>query len=533
MTTTWHEWVGIGMSDRVPWHVAFDDTDSLQGMCTTYVGAVIAWTLVAAGARLIDFPRLIRHNPNVPKKTRGNGGVVLSALVPRPLVPSLERHVLHLLEKNAHLSQGANPGLIFLKGCVPTDVTEITTLVTRIGCELVSRDEIEATLERVKDVFSVDLSYHSWGTGDGLVGAFGALMQPLQGRNYTFELLTYRPLVHVQHSRDLSSFNVVKQLSSDFPTTIMNIDPNHQKVLIFPHGPDPVICGIRGTNLEDLIKFWLRLRNTTPLETMMLFRTNQHLDPHVNAFLSLHPRGKPLSRVVPHEVFVSTVVIASDSVTLPGRHVVILARQSRHEDERTITSVNDTTRYCWLAAYEPTKEFRTKVRQLTTGDVIRVIGSVRQVSPSILKKWQPLLKATDFPRDVDWSKVSITINLEEFKVLKLAQKIRFVNPTCPNCGKTLTSAGKSKGFKCKRCHAKFPSLAAITRHVPRSLVEGATYQVPPLALRHVNKPKGVHFFKPPECPRLPDPEWTSVVHRYLDALERLGGCGSLNQRTIQ
>jgi len=57
--------------------VAVDDTDSRErGMCTTYVGARLAERLDAAGGR-VRRRLLVRLNPAVKHKTRGNAAVAL------------------------------------------------------------------------------------------------------------------------------------------------------------------------------------------------------------------------------------------------------------------------------------------------------------------------------------------------------------------------------------------------------------------------------------------------------------------------
>src|SRR5437879_7165543 len=56
--------------------IGIDDTDSLQGMCTTYLATEIVRDLTQE-FDLIGFPRLVRLNPNIPWKTRGNGAVCL------------------------------------------------------------------------------------------------------------------------------------------------------------------------------------------------------------------------------------------------------------------------------------------------------------------------------------------------------------------------------------------------------------------------------------------------------------------------
>jgi len=58
--------------------IGIDDTDSPRGMCTTYLGAVLGKRLARAGITVRE-ARLVRLNPNVPWKTRGNAAVCLIA----------------------------------------------------------------------------------------------------------------------------------------------------------------------------------------------------------------------------------------------------------------------------------------------------------------------------------------------------------------------------------------------------------------------------------------------------------------------
>ena len=54
-------------------HIGMDDTDSVEGGCTTWLATEVIKEL--SDFDLIDCPRLVRLNPNVPWKTRGNGAV--------------------------------------------------------------------------------------------------------------------------------------------------------------------------------------------------------------------------------------------------------------------------------------------------------------------------------------------------------------------------------------------------------------------------------------------------------------------------
>ena len=61
-------------------YIGIDDTDSPDGMCTTYLASQIINKFEDKGIKLQDYPRLIRLNPFARFKTRGNGGVSLKIL---------------------------------------------------------------------------------------------------------------------------------------------------------------------------------------------------------------------------------------------------------------------------------------------------------------------------------------------------------------------------------------------------------------------------------------------------------------------
>ena len=59
----------------IPIHIGIDDTDSVSGMCTTYLASELI--LEFNECDVIGYPRLVRLNPNIPWKTRGNGAICL------------------------------------------------------------------------------------------------------------------------------------------------------------------------------------------------------------------------------------------------------------------------------------------------------------------------------------------------------------------------------------------------------------------------------------------------------------------------
>ncbi|MCA1916177.1 MAG: tRNA(Ile2) 2-agmatinylcytidine synthetase, partial [Methanospirillum hungatei] len=56
--------------------IGLDDTDAPDGMCTTWLGAVLATLLEKSGMKVFS-SRLVRLNPTIPYKTRGNAAISL------------------------------------------------------------------------------------------------------------------------------------------------------------------------------------------------------------------------------------------------------------------------------------------------------------------------------------------------------------------------------------------------------------------------------------------------------------------------
>ncbi|MCY0883717.1 MAG: tRNA(Ile2) 2-agmatinylcytidine synthetase TiaS, partial [Acidianus infernus] len=57
--------------------IGIDDHDSPNRGCTTHFATNLIKILYKNGIKLLDFPYLIRLNPNIPWKTRGNAAIKL------------------------------------------------------------------------------------------------------------------------------------------------------------------------------------------------------------------------------------------------------------------------------------------------------------------------------------------------------------------------------------------------------------------------------------------------------------------------
>ena len=104
-------------------HIGIDDTDSLDGRCTTHLTYnIVRHILKNRLGDFIDYPLLIRLNPNVPWKTRGNGAVCLRLRThdPRKIV----EHVTKYVQKESAIDSGANPGVVILTSRTVPDMVQ-------------------------------------------------------------------------------------------------------------------------------------------------------------------------------------------------------------------------------------------------------------------------------------------------------------------------------------------------------------------------------------------------------------------------
>ncbi len=97
-------------------HIGLDDTDSTRKGCTTYVAALLVEKLEKLNVKFLDYPNLIRLNPNVPWKTRGNGALCLRIKHDAGLEDQIKETAVSLVEEQSDLSfRGTDPGIVFFK----------------------------------------------------------------------------------------------------------------------------------------------------------------------------------------------------------------------------------------------------------------------------------------------------------------------------------------------------------------------------------------------------------------------------------
>ena len=422
--------------------VAFDDTDSLESMCTTFLATEVVKALGVYD--LIGLPRLVRLNPAVPWKTRGNGALCLNFGVGkgecqmvgeidgrpvysyRRMYEEADRDlVLEVAGKVvggwSRVGEGASPGLVV------SQVKPAQRLYWEAVRGIVRKEDTLRELQRI----SADMV--GWEGGRGIIGASAAMAWRPMDR--TYEIITYRQRERWGTPRELDDASV-RDMDLNFPSTFNNFDHRTGRRAISPHTPCPVLFGVRGDDPRQLMSAVFSLRSEPPASWLM-FLSNQGTDDHLIRAIP----GQP-DRSYDFEC-----VVAGRPRTIEGGHVIVQVR--------TPKGMLD------CAAYEPTKEFREVVRSLRPGDRLRAFGELRSE-----------------PR---------TLNLEKLQVLELAPEERKVaNPRCPVCGGGTKSQGSAGGFRCKRCSAKTSAPPAM-EEVPRHIVPG-WYEPPVCARRHLGKP---------------------------------------------
>jgi tRNA(Ile2)-agmatinylcytidine synthase len=417
-------------------HIGLDDTDSTRRGCTTYVAALLVEKLQKLGVNFIDYPNLIRLNPNVPWKTRGNGALCLRIVCDEDLAIQVKEAVVRTVEENADLEcEGTEPGVVFLeKARIPKELKDfaedaITGIVT-----------LRRAFGILKKLGGEAIGFKN---GRGMIGGLAAIGETLQG-DFTYEILAYRTPENRGSKRKVDEASIFEMERATKPYTFNNIDPEKRRVIITPRGPDPILLGIRGESPEIVKRAFETVKLLEPVERWLIFRTNQGTDAHLR-------RISNLNQTEPYSPIVARGTVATQPRMISGRHVIF--------------SIEDATARVDCAAYEPTGTLRKAAYNLVPGDCVEVSGGVR--APS---KNRPS-----------------TVNLEKLRVLRLVPKMIYCNPFCLECGDRLKSMGRSKGFRCEKCGARYNDLTKVEVKLKRAIRKGL-FMTSARSQRHLTKP---------------------------------------------
>jgi len=420
-----------------------DDTDSPRTGCTTYVASLLVEKLHNIGVSFVDYPNLVRLNPNVPWKTRGNGSLSLRFKCDEDQVEEIKEIVVDVVEKNSDLEySGTEPGVVFFAGkIIPEELAAFA-------------EQAIQGIVKLKDAMRLVESFKAeaigFKSGRGIIGALAAVGETLAG-DHTYELITYRTRANRGTERLVDAESVFKMNEETQPLTFNNVDRETKRILIAPRGPDPILYGIRGQTPSIVRKAHSMVHSFEPVERWTIFRTNHGTDAHLGKAASIR-------EIRAYHPVVVEGKVAKPPRIIPRRHVVF--------------AISDAAGQVDCAAYEPTGDLRKRAAELIVGDVVEAYGGVRPAS----------------------DRRPATINLEKLRVIALAKKLLFSNPVCPECGRRMESMGAGKGFRCDRCGFRSDEIKKQAVEVRRNLKE-MLYVTSPRSQRHLTKPLSRYGFE--------------------------------------
>jgi len=416
------------MQNETILHIGIDDTDSPKGMCTTFLCYEIVKFLEKQEIQFMDFPYLIRFNPNIPWKTRGNGAVRLMIRTKNP--KKIKNKIIQFVENYSDTKNGANPGLVFFQNKeIPLTFQKFSKLAL---WKLIGRKEAK------QFVSENNIESFYLGNGQGLVGAISAVGYEFS--DHTFELLSYRKKPQFGKKRHID-LNSIKEMQSIVPETFSSYDKDNKRVLITPHGPDPVFYGIRGETVKSVVKASTIVNIDEKLDGYMVFKSNQGTGDHLKNELQVND-------LKPYTSGFLVGNICNKPVIQKGGHVLF--------------SLQVEGRKIRCAVYKPTKITQI-ASALIVGDKIKIGGGVRKASKNYGR----------------------VINVEFLDVLQLAKHNISVNPTCRECNKRMKSKGRKQGFQCVKCGSK--STSKTTLEIPRK-IQCKIYIPSVSAHRHLTRP---------------------------------------------
>lgn len=434
--------------------IGIDDTDGPSGGCTTYAMTELLRVASEASVDLLGEPRLVRLNPNVPWKTRGNAALSASfghgvgrarpigRLGRRPIVAYPRGHELSEEARRDFLEAAwravraasvrgprTSPAMVAAVAPLPESLYwQAVRSVVRLG-------EVRAVLREAGAV------YRTEGGSRGLVGAAAAVAWPARRR--TFELIAYRSPDRGAEPREVDAASVARA-ARRFPSLFLCDDPRTGRLLVTPHTGCPVLFGLRARRPETLPQAARIVRSERP-ERWVLFRSNQATGDHLVA--------RAIGEIAPYEPAMLEGTVAGAPERLAGGHVRF-----------TLGAPDGRTVDCLV--FEPTKTLTAPAARLREGDRVVVWGG----------------------RGFDAS-----FRVEGLRPRHLVRRaLPPERPLCRACGRRARSRGAGRGYRCEGCRRLFPPEAARPRSAPPGL-RLVTYHPTPSARRHLHPLEGRRF----------------------------------------
>ncbi|HIO25006.1 MAG TPA: DUF1743 domain-containing protein [Candidatus Poseidoniales archaeon] len=385
--------------------IGLDDTDSVDGGCTTWDFHLLLTHLEDGGFRVVGYPNLVRLWPFAPERTRGN-----AALSAELLTDSSTSNLADVLEdwfNNQYITNKSTENVVGSESACPVLVFTETRFPEEWYWNAV-RKYVNPN-DRLKDVTAVS-SAIIWTKKDGkitsnlargLVGASSAIAW--RGENdCTWEATAWRIPKNIGSRRQVPSA-LVGSMSDKFPKTILNRDPNAGDSLITPRTPCPVLYGIRAEEnaVAEQAHNWLQSNEDVEAAiAMRVHRSNQATDDHIKETCY----GIVISKV--REV--------------KGGHA------SLH--------VFDGQKHCTLVAFKQGGEVNRLLKSLLVGDLVEWRGLT---SPNNEIHLESLMCTEGVPRTLS-------------------------RPNC-KCGRKLCRQGIGQPLRCEQCGNTQESVWVSTR----------------------------------------------------------------------
>ncbi len=423
-------------------HIGIDDFDSHQYGCTTHAATYLIHRLSDRfQITFIDYPNLVRLNPSIPWKTRGNGAIALRILVEcdkiQNIVESCQWILLEYQNTIRRFSDtlslhDVEPGLIIVADPIPPIMARI---YIKALTDVLLPSIVLEKLERYKNVYLLNVFKNR-----GIVGASAAIGWFLVEDDYTYELLTYRSKKLYSEKRCIDRDSIEKFDEISRPNTFNSIDYESGRILVESHGMDPILYGVRGESPE-IVKMALDMIKTCePITAWTIFRSNQATDAHA-VYRSIDELRTYMTAKL-------HVVIASKPKVLSGGTVIVKAF--------------DASGAIDLAFFKPSTLTEVAL-DLCIGDEAIVQGHVKP-----------------------WGK-KMVFHVEKIQIIDAKPKYICKAPRCPICGGRTEKIGWGKGYRCRRCNINIvnPKLDCI--HIVRN-VQQRLYMPPARTQKHLIKP---------------------------------------------
>jgi tRNA(Ile2)-agmatinylcytidine synthase len=426
--------------------IGIDDVDTPGGGCTTHFGALLVTYLTwNQRCTLLDYPLLTRLNPGIPWKTRGNASVTLRV---DGECFNTHEEALYLVSEFIEVYQGeckhrnSSPGVVVFEGNPWNQM--LRQYYTRVLTDIVLLEDASRLMDKIGAIHN---------DGRGIIGALAGIASLAPGDPYTFELLTYRRPEYWGSERcvDFDSVREYDLLTGEL--TFSNIDYRKNTSIIAPHGPDPILYGVRSIKPETALLALKKINTCEPIHNWCLYRTNQAT--------SIHEITIDTPRYYRTGKYDCTVTSTPRKIT--GGHVIVEAKCGNVLVD--------------LAFYRESYPLNNIALHLIPGDKISVVGPVKQRSLS------------NKP----------TISPEVLYIGELVSVYELVNPRCPKCGSRMKSKGKGKGFECPKCGNYIRSSEKVRIPVMRRIMPGR-YTPTPMHLAHIVRP---NFLKLPVLDEFP------------------------------